>query len=442
MPAWLRLFDPGPVAPTRVVWLRRFLALIVLGLVALTWRLWTPQAVYPQVPLIQWAIGAPRWLDWMGLAALALAALAALLAASRDRLVRPALALLAASMLGMFLLDQHRLQPWAWQFAITAIVLALANSRRSVALLRLLTVGLYFWSAISKLDSSFLHTLGQQFLAALLGTLVDDWSEQSRFWAAAAFPFGEMLVAVGLCIARLRRASVVLAIIMHLLLVWILSPWGLDHKPAVLVWNLYFVALNLLLFWPRDQRQTKAIATWRTTDRSSSEPAAGASTQPGRPPLRFGDCLVTALVVVATLVPTLELIGWWDHWPAWGLYSSRVEQIAVYVAQRQADELSPELQPLLEAASSDGWRRLRIDRWSLAALDVPIYPQNRFQLGVAAAVAEQSDLGWSIRVVELGPAGRFDRKRTSKELRGQDEIVRAADRHWLNAQPRASNADR
>ena len=39
-------------------------ALGALALVALTWPLWTPQVVYPQVPCFRWLTRAPAAFDW------------------------------------------------------------------------------------------------------------------------------------------------------------------------------------------------------------------------------------------------------------------------------------------------------------------------------------------------------------------------------------------
>ena len=79
------------------------------------------------------------------------------------------LLLFAAATARMVALDQLRLQPWAYQFMLMAVVLALAERNAAFALLRLLIVAFYFHSALTKFDYSFLHTLGQQFLAVLAG---------------------------------------------------------------------------------------------------------------------------------------------------------------------------------------------------------------------------------------------------------------------------------
>ena len=87
------------------------------------------------------------------------------------RLTPASLLLFASATLALSLFDQQRLQPWAYQFMLVAVVLALSPPQAALGLLRLLVISFYFHSAITKFDYSFLHTLGQQFLAALGGHL-------------------------------------------------------------------------------------------------------------------------------------------------------------------------------------------------------------------------------------------------------------------------------
>ena len=220
--------------------LRRALGLFGLLLVAATWRLWTPQHVYPQVPLVRGLDGLGPWFEWFA-AATMLAGLGGAMLAPR-RLAPAALLAFAVGTLLLVLVDQHRLQPWAYQFLLLAVVLALADAVTAIRLLRLLIVSFYFHSALTKFDYSFLHTLGQQFLNALAGTWgasLDGWSDGARLLAAGAFPGGELLVALGLCCRTTRRVALVAAVLLHVVLLVILGPWGLDHKPGVLVWNVY-----------------------------------------------------------------------------------------------------------------------------------------------------------------------------------------------------------
>src|SRR5262245_29618685 len=63
---------------TRLDWFRRASAAAGIVLIACTWTLWTPQTVFPQIPLVRWAGRLPVSFDWAALAVM-LASLCAML---------------------------------------------------------------------------------------------------------------------------------------------------------------------------------------------------------------------------------------------------------------------------------------------------------------------------------------------------------------------------
>src|SRR5262245_34903830 len=222
--------------------LRRTIALVALALVAATWPMWTPEHPVPQVPLFYAAGALPNVCQRLALAAMAVGLSVALLAGRQGQWGACGLLLFALSASALAAADQARIQPWAYQFTLMALVLALAPATTALEWLRLLMVSFYVYSALSKFDHAFAHTLGQQFLAALAGGLglsIDGLSERARLIAALMFPAGELLVAIALAVPRTRRAGVVAAIALHALLLVILGPWGLNHKPGVLIWNAF-----------------------------------------------------------------------------------------------------------------------------------------------------------------------------------------------------------
>ena len=61
--------------------------------------------------------------------------------------------------------------------------------------------------------------------------------------------------------------------------------------------------------------------------------------------------------------------------------------------------------------------------WSLEVLGVPLYPQARFQLAVAAEAARKYELDREIRAEVLGAVDRFSGERKRRMLRGRAEIL-------------------
>ncbi len=410
-----------PAADIVASLLARALAAFALALVAATWPLWTLQRAVPAVPFIRLAQAVPDTAQWIAAAA-ALTGLLSALVAPRGNLwaTRGLLAFVAGTAL-LVLCDQQRFQPWVYQFLLVALALAWAEARTALWLVRVLVISFYFYSAVTKLDFTFLHTLGQQFLAALAGLFgasLDGWSETARLWAAAVFPLGELAVALGLCFARTRRAALGGAIALHVLLLVILGPWGLNHKPGVLLWNAYFIVQDVLLFGPaiRPLASVNAQSGLRTTWLTAPKP-------------------LLAVFAGAVLLPLLAPTSWFDLWPSWGLYAPSSQRLTLWVHRRAAGELPPELASFLDEERSDdpAWLAVRLDRWTLESLRAPIYPQNRYQLALAESIVRRAGLDHRARVVMFSMANRVTGHRDAETLAGAAQISAACDRYLLNA---------
>ena len=399
-------------AVDRICWTRRLTGLFLVLLIGSTWQLWTPHASVPSVPAFAPLARLPATLDW-GLLASALVAVAAWTWSQRFSHV--AAGILLACLALLLAVDQLRWQPWALQAWLIVSVIALTEPPRALPLLRWLTIGIYFHSAIAKLDYEFATTLGQQFLATLLGFVavpIDGIPENVRIRLALLFPIAELLVAALLCFRRTARAGVIAAVVMHLTTIAILGPWGLAHQAGVLIWNLWLAVQTPVLFW-------------RVSAKAPDEPAVR------RP--QWGDRVAAAVVLAAILLPFTTRFGGWDTWPSWALYAPGAERSIVWVHEIAVVRLPPSIQEHVRGV--DGWRQLHLDRWVLSELGAPLYPQNRVRLAFASAIADRHQLGDLVRVQLDFPANRWTGERKSRLLQNRREFSKQRESYWLNASP-------
>jgi hypothetical protein len=324
----------------------------------------------------------------------------------------------------LVLADQHRLQPWAYQLVLLEIVLSGMSAGEAIAVARMLTVSIYFFSAVSKLDRSFLTSGGGQIVDGLLHCfgLGGRIGDENRMLLASCLATAELLVALGLCWRRSRKFAWPASIAIHVLLLAALGPWGAQNKPAVLLWNVYFILQNLILF-----------------GLAGELPGATLALVPPKEVLRttYLREAVRGMALLAILFPLTELLGVCDVWPAWAVYATRPARLRVFIEAADRDRLRAEGQAYVQSPRfEDDLCLVRIDRWSLDACSAPIYPQNRFCLGVALAIADRVALGENIIVEVDGPADRFTGARTSRQLKGRTAIATELERYWLNGFPR------
>lgn len=419
----------------------RLVNLLAAGQIALylTTKLWFPPFEYPQVPLFGMCRHWPDAVNYLAFfGSLAGTFFAKTAADKRSRRIRHGVC--AVSFAILFAMNQHRLQPWAYQFFILHAWLALADHRDKLVGWRWLVISIYFYSALSKIDYAFCTNHGPFLWDGLLHVIGVEhgtarWPLNGRFLAAVLLPAAELLTAGCLCFRRTQRAGRFLSLLMHAGLLLALGPWGHNHSAGVLIWNVFFLGQNLLLFPGGIKPQClgwHALSLSRTWS-WRGEPRPSQSVKACHPI----SLLAWSTLFVPLLAPLGDSFGLWDHWPSWSVYSARPERTRVFIHEDDVDRLPIELQQYVQPppAPLEPWRQLRIGRWSLDASHVPIYPQSRFHVGVALAVAEQHGLE-TIRLVIETPPDRWTGRRTQEEYIGFDAARELAATYRVNAMPR------
>jgi hypothetical protein len=247
-----------------------------LLLFASTWKLWTPQNIFPQIPFFAYLTATPVWVDWLCLG-LSVGGLVVCLFAKEGKVLVTALILFAASTTGLILLDQHRLQPWTYQLVVLAIVIATSTKLNAIGRIQ----------------------IGDQMLSSLIGVFgmtTEGWPIQIKNITVLCFPIAEISIGLGLLIPKTRNYAMVGALTMHTLLLLLL--FAIGSGTGVLVWNLFFIFQIIWIFY----RQPK------------TEPSV-------TPPL--GDTIGYLTTLAVVVFPLTQPLGICDHWPAWQVYAPR-----------------------------------------------------------------------------------------------------------------------
>jgi hypothetical protein len=393
------------------------------------------------------------------------------------------------------LLNQHRLQPWLYHLMLLCPILALDDRLLSDApsgippsegaellggrgwsearakprlfsslldrgLLRrlspapatlvvLLTASVYFWSGILKCDRAFVEGHGQTFVSAIadvLGLSLKFWTPEQRSLAAAMLPVGELLVAISLLVPKTRRLGLWASLLMHGLLITAVGPWGMDQRPGVLIWNVLFISQNVLLLRHlANQTNASIVATPCATGSASAslEPGTGrasgtlSDTSVERSGSRHALQLARCVVIAAALVPLLRFGGWFDNWPSWAVYTAGNEHAYVLIAEDAVDRLPPDIRRFVQPrAMNDGWSWLRIDLWSIAAVDAPLYPQKRFFVACGLTVSQLPGMEDSVRILTESSADPLTGDRSTQSYAGAEGLQEIVSEFHLNLQSR------
>ncbi|GAC1474801.1 MAG: hypothetical protein NVSMB9_25870 [Isosphaeraceae bacterium] len=378
----------------------------------LSWPLWVARDGFPQVPFVRAAVSRSvpgSWFVFLGL-------VASVVLTGLARAWRPWYAVSLGFFLLLILQDQHRFQPWMYQYACLCLFLAVLPRVQGLRYARWWLIALYVHSGLSKLDVSFCEELGPVFLRAALAPFGFDpgrWPGTWRNVAVLAMPATEIVVALLLAIPRTRQLGRLGAVLFHALLLGILGPAGLGHSTIVLIWNGALMVEVWLAFRP-----------------DLIDPPAQALAPRGGIP----GFLVRLGFWVGVLMPLAERSGFWDVWPSHALYASHVERITVWLHDSELDLYPGEVRRHVLAAGDGPWRLLDLVGWSREARGTPVYPQNRACLGLAEALAARYG-GRFVRVVAWGPADRWNGQRPRAEAVGPDAIRRLGNVYWLNARP-------
>ena len=417
---------------TRTTLLARLTAAAALLLIAVTYRVWLPPtpSTFPQVPLFGFAVPAGAAWDW--------AALAVMLLGLGGMLARPGWRswplIFAAGFAGAAVLNQVRVQVWAYQFALLALILASCGSngggpRRAVRLCRVLAVGILAHSSLSKLDRAFAEGNGPWLLGGLLSVFGVEPAAVDRdllVAASLALPVWELAVAVLLAVPSTRRVGLLGACVLHATLVLTLGA-GLGQSWGVLLWNGFFLAHVWVLF----ARTAPPLAATNGSTVFDDAPLAG------RTPGQWAALIVTALAV---LLPFGTRSGYWDVWPGWAVYANGVPGAWTF------REATPAEMDRDDPDRSLYWRdQFLVDPTDggLDELAVPIPQSPRVRVGVLLADVARVEAAGEIDAADTTSAKIF--AAPDRFSRGPGEVISRryagigliAEDFLLNARPRA-----
>jgi len=330
---------------TGLHWLRIVVVIAFLCGILMSPHLWFDLGrSFPRAPIVSELVLRQDFV--ISIALVATLGLAAIMARARWYLMASVVLTIV-----LVFLDQTRLQPWVYQYAIMLALLAFVflNQSAVVAANQIVVATLYFWSGLHKLSWSFVHDVAPRLIEST-GVYL---SPRSLTIAAIVIAICETLIGVGLLLRRTRRVAVVLACVMHAVILVMLIRSRLNT--IVWPWNVAMIAITVILFRRRDQSPFESLRR---------------------------DYLPKVALLICGLLPALSFFGWWDLYLSGALYSGKSPLAVMRVGESLSDRL-PASAREVTFKTSRGELMLPLFEWSSAELNVPPYPELRVYREIA-----------------------------------------------------------
>lgn len=279
-----------------------FLAWIITKLISL--KLWMGDRYFPLVPVSDSLLALPSWLH------LALfASSMALMLLSVFKPVKTFIWLIVFFELASCLLDQNRWQPWEYQFLFFITSYAALNKEedRSTAWLIIL-VSTYFFGGFFKLNAAFIHDTWQYLILIKWLHLAPGNVWLLRF--GYVLPLVELAAGLFLLVPRLKKIGAWAIVSMHLIILLLLGPAGLNINAVVWGWNIFLPITVYFLFLHKFEKGSQVHFSFKP--------------------------FLIIILLAWCVLPWFQSFGFWDKYLSSVLYGGGVEQLFICTQNDEA----------------------------------------------------------------------------------------------------------
>lgn len=371
---------------SRIFWLK---IVVIGGLIAgllLSVKLWTDGRFFPLAPILDdFLIVSPPVETILFIILLGLLA-AIFIFPKPKKLIFSAL--VVAAIFAFF--DQMRWQPWFYQYFFMLATLGLfswnyADTEKRQAVLntnRLVVASIYFFSGLQKVNPAFMD--GQSLW--IIEPVAKFFPISLHIFMLSLdkiIPFLEMGIGIGLLTKKCRKYFVILALLMHIFILFILGPLGYNWNSIVWPWNIAMGFFVVILFWRTDNFSFRDIFWVKNFP------------------------LQKVIFVLFGFMPVLSFFNLWDSYLSSTLYSRNTNSAQIYISDSVKKKMPIEVQRYTSQAG-ENVNTLHFFNWSLDELNVPTYPETRVYKDIARSICKYADKNNDVILVVNGKPTLFN----------------------------------
>ena len=315
----------------------------------ISFKVWTADRYFPVAPVFDF-LSFPNQFHLI-LYALSLIGIASIMLFPNKKII---LGVVIVIELFSCLLDYMRWQPWEYQYLLTLIFFLFAKDRKQfLSLLTFLLAATYIFSGIHKFSGSFLHSFWDNFvLYRLLGLSYGAAMNPLIHYPGLILSVIEVGIGIGMLFFRPKKYFALLAMMMHLFIILIFGPSGLNYNIIIFPWNLAMMALVGVVFC-KNVAPNFSLSFFRS---------------------KFN----TAVFLLIGILPMLCFFGRWDDYLSFNLYSGNIKTLVICVDDVQG---YPELEQYQSTYKNkrycDDRYSINTTIWALDELKVAVYPEER-----------------------------------------------------------------
>ena len=314
------------------------------------WKLWVSERLFPVVPPFDF-LYMPAAVHWFLLITVA-ALLIILIFNPGNKYLQ--IGLLTAELVSC-LLDQNRWQPWEYQYLFIVVISIINHHQKQkiITCIAFIMAATYLYSGLGKLNPGFLILFWDKMVLAQYFKIGNALINHPYiYYCGYIIGVIEILAAAGLFFLKTQKISAAALIMMHLVILILLGPFGLHYNKIIWPWNMLMMVQLWLIFLNKETVPININALWKGWNK--------------------------IIIICWGVLPALNYAGLWDSYLSSRLYSGSLPQMVFCIKDSaEIKMLKPYLNKsdLYNVCKADAL--VNIQTWAMKEMNTAPCPQLR-----------------------------------------------------------------